>query len=100
MGIGNGDFAEAVTENNMTTATVDKTKLIVTRLDDTIIAFSRTLPSCRRRPRQRHYTEVVSVVPDHGWKFDISQRSHPLARRRILQPQTLSGQNHKRYNLD
>ncbi len=63
--------AEAVTENNMTTATVDKTKLILTRLDDTIIAFSRTCPHAAADLGKGTLHRGRVSCPDHGWKFDI-----------------------------
>lgn len=63
--------AETITENSMTSATIAKTKLILTRLDDKIIAFSRTCPHAAADLSKGSLHRGRISCPDHGWKFDI-----------------------------
>jgi nitrite reductase/ring-hydroxylating ferredoxin subunit len=66
-----GISAETIAENTLTPATVDKTKLLLTRVGDDIIAFSRTCPHAAADLNKGSLHRGRISCPDHGWKFDI-----------------------------
>jgi nitrite reductase/ring-hydroxylating ferredoxin subunit len=66
-----GISAETITPDTMTPITINRIKIVVTQIDDEIIAFARTCPHAAADLSQGDLHRGRVICPDHGWKFDI-----------------------------
>lgn len=66
-----GISAESVPPGGMVKAQIGRIHLLLSRVDDQIVAFSRTCPHAAADLSGGSLARGRVTCPDHGWKFDL-----------------------------